>query len=148
MKALELCRRPVVTATAATPLAEVARIMRTRHVGSVVIVSNDGPPRAIGMVTDRDMIVEVMAMGLDPATMTAGDIMTSSPAVCEAADDVLWAVKVMRDRGVRRLPVVDERGELAGLLAFDDVIEHLGTSVTDLVQALGTQRTVEAARRP
>jgi len=68
--------------------------------------------KPLGIVTDRAIVVEVVAKGLDPATLTACDVMTASPAVAGTDDDILWALKTMRDRGVRRLPVVDAGGEL------------------------------------
>ena len=146
MKAVEICRKPAVTTDPATTIAEVAALMRSHHVGSVVVVPGAGR-KPVGIITDRDIVVEVLALGLDPATMTAGDIMSQPATVSEADDDVLWALKVMRDRGVRRLPVVDGKGECAGMLAFDDVVQHLGTSIGDLAQMIGTQRLVEANRR-
>ena len=147
MKAVDICRKPAVTAAAATTLVEIASLMRANHVGSVVVVAKNGECKPVGIVTDRDIVVEVLALGLDAATMTAGDIMSKSPVVSEADADVLWALKVMRDRGVRRLPVVDGKGELAGMLAFDDVMQHLGTSIGDAAQMIGTQRLAEATRR-
>ena len=146
MKALDLCKRSVVKATATTPLLEIARLMRSNHVGSVVVTADDGR-KAIGIVTDRDIVIEVVAMGLNPAVMTAGDIMTASPVVSQAADDALWALKIMRDRGVRRLPVVDDKGELTGVLAFDDLMQHFGAVMGDIAQVIGTERVVEGTRR-
>lgn len=147
MKTADICRKPVVTAPGATSIAEVAALMRANHVGSVVVTANGGGRKPVGILTDRDIVVEVLALGLDPATMTAADIMSQSPVVSQADDDVLWALKVMRDRGVRRLPVVDGQGELAGMLAFDDVVQCLGTSIGDIAQMIGTQRLAEASRR-
>ena len=147
MKALDICRKPVVTATPATPLAEVSRLMRAHHVGSVVVTPEEGGRRPMGIVTDRDIVVEVLALGRDPAKLTAGDVMTGSPAVSAADDDALWALKIMRDRGVRRLPVVDGSGELSGLLAFDDLVQHLGSTLGDVAQLIGTERQVEGTRR-
>jgi CBS domain-containing protein len=148
MKAVDICRKPAVTVKAGTSLIEVARLMRTSHVGSVVVTDNNGGRKPVGIVTDRDIVVEVTAMGLDASNMTAGDIMTRSPAVSESGDDALWALKIMRDRGVRRLPVVDAKGDVAGLLAFDDLVQHLGNTLGDVAQVIGTERTVEGARRP
>ena len=147
MKAIELCSRKVTTAPTTAPVATLSKLMRSDHVGSVVVTA-DGSRKPMGIVTDRDIVMEVVAMGLDPATLTAGDIMTTSPAVASAGDDALWALKIMRDRGVRRLPVVDEKGELAGLLAFDDVMQHVGTTLGDIAQVIGTERNIESWRRP
>jgi CBS domain-containing protein len=146
MKTHELCHKPVVTAIPAASLNELARLMRANHVGSVVVLEERGR-KPVGIVTDRDIVVEVLAMGLDPSIVTAGDIMTRSPAVASGEEDALWALKVMRDRGVRRLPVVDSRGELEGIIAFDDLVQHLGTTLADIAQLIGTERVVEGARR-
>ena len=146
MKAYDLCQKSVVKATTTTPLLDVARLMRSSHVGSVVVTSEDGR-KAVGIVTDRDIVVEVLAKGLDATTMTAGDVMTAAPSISHAEDDALWALKIMRERGVRRLPVVDGKGELAGVLAFDDFMQHFGAVMGDIAQVIGTERSVEGARR-
>lgn len=146
MKTADLCKRQVVTAPPAMPLPELARLMRANHVGSVV-VTQDGGRKPVGIVTDRDIVMEVVAPGLDAATMTAGDIMTGSPVVAGLEDDAMWVLKTMRDRGVRRIPVVDENGDLAGILAFDDLMQHVGTTLNDFAQVIGTERLVEAWRR-
>jgi CBS domain-containing protein len=148
MKVVDICRKPPVTVTAGTSLIEVAMLMRACHVGCVVVTGSNGGRRPVGIVTDRDIVVEVTAMGLDAGKLTAGDIMTQSPAVSESGDDALWALKVMRDRGVRRLPVVDAKGDVEGMLAFDDLVQHLGNTLGDVAQVIGTERNVESARRP
>ena len=104
--------------------------MRKGHVGSVVVLDGDGR-KPVGILTDRDLVVEVMAPGLDARTITAGDIMTASPAVTREDDDALWALKTMRERGV----------------SMDDLMERFGSALGDVVQALGTERAVESKRR-
>jgi CBS domain-containing protein len=146
MKSSDICRRQVVVAERSTPLQEVAQLMRKGHVGSVVVVDGEGR-RPVGIVTDRDLVVEVMAPGLDSRTITAGDVMSTSPAVTHEDDDALWALKTMRERGVRRLPVVDEAGAMTGIVSMDDLVERFGSAMGDVVQALGTERAVESWRR-
>lgn len=147
MKTGEICKRQVVVAKRSAPLTEIAQLMRKNHVGSVVIVEDADARRPIGIITDRDLVVEVIAPGLDARAVTAGDIMTASPAVARKDDDALWALKTMRDRGIRRLPVVDESGALVGIVSLDDLVEHVGVALGDIVQALGTERSVENWRR-
>ena len=146
MKSGDICRRQVVVAERSTPLNEVAQLMRKEHVGSVVVL-DDGGRKPLGIVTDRDLVVEVMAPGLDARTITAGEVMTPSPAVTHENDDALWALKTMRERGVRRLPVVDEAGAMTGIVSLDDLMERFGSAFGDVVQALGTERAVETWRR-
>lgn len=145
MKVAECCTSHVVTATPEATLAEVARLMRGQHVGSVVVVDSGRKP--VGIVTDRDIVLEAVAADLDPRTLRAAEIM-SSPTVIGDQDDPAWALKVMRDRGVRRLPVVDVSGTLAGIVALDDLLEPAATTLYDVVQVIGTARMVEAQRRP
>jgi CBS domain-containing protein len=133
MKTSEICRKQVVVSKRSTPLDEVARLMRKGHVGCVVVLEEGDGKLPVGIVTARDL--------------TAGDVMTTSPAVTRETDDVLWALKTMRDRGIRRLPVVDEAGTLKGIVAMDDVMENVGVALGDIVQALGTERSVENWRR-
>lgn len=147
MKTGDICKRQVIVAKRDAPLEQVAQSMRKNHVGCVVVVDESEARRPIGIVTDRDLVVEVIAPGLDPRTVTAGDIMTASPAVTGKEDDALWALKTMRDRGIRRLPVVDDAGALYGIVALDDLVEHVGIALGDIVQALGTERNVESWRR-
>jgi len=145
MKISSICKRTVVTVYPETNLAEVARTMRNEHVGCVIVMDVHGKP--VGLLTDRDIVVETLACGVDPRIVTAGEIMTAGPVTVPADQDSAWALKVMRERGVRRLPVVDDQGRLVGLLALDDVLESAATGLYDVVQALGTERLQETQRR-
>jgi CBS domain-containing protein len=147
MKTSDVCRKQVVVARRSTPLDEIARLMRKGHVGCVVIVEDGDGKLPVGIVTDRDLVVEVIAPALDARTLTAGDVMTTSPAVTRETDDTLWALKIMRDRGIRRLPVVDEAGTLKGIVTMDDLMEQVANGLSDIVQAFGTARSVETWRR-
>lgn len=144
MRIADSCTRQVVTATADATLAEIAKLMRNQHVGTVVIVEGRKP---VGIVTDRDIVIETIACGLDARTLVAGEMMTTSPTVVPEEEDATWALKVMRDRGVRRLPVVNGAGTLVGILALDDLLQTSATGLYDVVQAIGTERLVEGQRR-
>jgi|KBSSwiStaDraftv2_1062776.scaffolds.fasta_scaffold1670566_1 CBS domain-containing protein len=146
MKTSELSKKDVASVPASATLESVSKLMRKSHVGSVV-VTGEGNSKPVGIVTDRDIVLEVVAQGLDPAKLTAGDVMTTSPVLARPDDDVLWTLKTMRDRGVRRMPVVDAKGDLAGIIAFDDVMQHVGTTLADIAQLIGTERVVESWRR-
>ena len=145
MRIADLCKRHVITAYPETNLAEVARAMRNEHVGCVIVIDVERKP--VGLLTDRDIVVETLACGVDPRIVTAGEIMTGGPVMVPAEQDSTWALKVMRDRGVRRLPVVDDQGRLVGIVALDDVLESAATGLYDVVQAMGTERLHEAQRR-
>jgi CBS domain-containing protein len=147
MKTGEICIRPVVTATADMPLAELTKVMRNRHVGCVVVVDKGAARKPIGIVTDRDIVVEVLAAGVDPAKVVVGDIMTGAPVLAHQDEDAMWALKLMRDKGIRRLPIVDGTGSLVGILALDDLIQHLGNALADVAQLIGSERLEENSRR-
>jgi len=145
MRTGELCKRHVVTAPPEATLCDIARIMRTSHVGCVVVV--DVARKPIGIITDRDIVVEAVAAGLDPRTLKVDEVMTRHPTLVLEDDDASWSLKVMRDRGVRRLPVMDDAGELVGIVALDDLLESAATGLVDVVQAIGTERLIEGQRR-
>jgi CBS domain-containing protein len=144
----EICTRDVVTCARSAGVQGLAQLMRDRHVGDVVVVDR-GELGAVpvGIVTDRDIVVEAVAASLDPRTLTAGEIMTRELVTTAEDDDTSWSLKVMRDRGVRRLPVLDAGGEVVGIVALDDLLEFAAGALSDVVQALGTERVVEARRR-
>lgn len=124
------------------PVAKLADRMEEYAVGSLVIV--DAERRPLGMVTDRDLAVRVVAAALDPDATQARDVMTAPAVVARADEPVEAVVERMREAGVRRLPVVrDDR--LVGLVAIDDLVVHLGRELEDLGQA--ARREVDEARR-
>lgn len=147
MKIGQLCKREIVSVLPATPLSEAARLMRQHHVGSVLVVDAAEPRKLVGIVTDRDIVVEVVASSIDPRTVAVGEIMTAAVMVAHEEDDVLTALKTMRWRGVRRLPVVDGSQNLCGILTLDDLLE-LGSNIAgDLAQAITSEQALESWHR-
>ena len=141
--------REPVTCTEDLRLQQVAALMRSRHVGSVVVVSGEGRTRRpVGVVTDRDIVVEVVATGLDAAAITAGDIVVRPAVTAHDSDSLGEAIQKMRSRGVRRLPVVDIRGELVGVLSSDDLSQALSHELAMLVRVGEHQPSQEARVRP
>lgn len=146
MNITEVCKRDVVIADPDTSVPDAAKLMRERHVGSVVVVDEAGKP--LGIVTDRDIVVEVVAAGVDHRAMRVGEIMSSPVLTVHEDDDALAALKTMRLRGVRRVPVVDSAGFLVGIAALDDLLEIAGDALNDVVLAIHGERAFEAWRRP
>jgi len=142
------CTREVVTCLAATSLAEVANRMRDRHVGAVVVIDDEQRRRPIGVVTDRDIVIEIVATGLDANTITAGDVMLDGLVTVTEDSGPLEAARAMRSRGVRRLPVVDGNGALAGIIALDDLVNLLSTEMGHLARLIERQPKREAQKRP
>ncbi len=125
-------RRELVTCTAAETAGDVARLMHERHVGSVIVVDEGRP---IGIVTDRDLVIRVMAEGW-PLTRPAREIMSQDLVTARVGEPIDHALYLMRHHGVRRLPVVDENGALVGLLALDDVLVLLSGEVSSVAETV------------
>jgi CBS domain-containing protein len=138
MKAGELCVRDVVTAEPGEPAVEVARRIADHNVGNVIVVVERPAelPRAIGIVTDRDLVVRLLARSL-PATTPIGEVMQRDLVSAFDDEDVEQVVAKMRVHGIRRVPIIDRRGGLLGLLSLDDVLGWMrdeldaAASVTD-----------------
>lgn len=142
------CTREVVTCVAETPLAELATRMRDRHVGAIVVIDDEQRRQPVGVVTDRDIVVEIVATGLDANAITAGDVMAGELATVPEDSGALEAARLMRTRGVRRLPVVDRNGCLAGIVTLDDLVHLLSTEMQHLARLVDHQPQREARRRP
>ena len=148
MKIERLCNREVTLAYENERIDEIARRMRERHVGSVIVVPRDNGSTPVGVLTDRDIVVEVLAAGLDYRNVTVGEVMSREPATVREDDDVVDALRIMRTHGVRRLPVMARSGALAGIVAIDDLLEFFAGQVDDVVRAIGREQKQEAQVRP
>lgn len=150
MRIKEICSRVVVVAEPHTDLREAARLMRDHHVGALVVVEKrDGVMRPVGIVTDRDIVVEVVAAsGVAPESLTVRDVMSSDLVLARETDGVFEAVERMQDSGTRRLPVVAADGALVGILTLDDVLRMLAGEMTALAIAAQRSVTRETRSRP
>jgi predicted transcriptional regulator len=127
MNAYELCQRNVVTVRGHEELATAAWIMRERNVGSLVVVEpfgTQGGWRPVGLLTDRDIVTNVIARERDPRNVVVSEVM-SRPAPVNANSTIEDVLQRMRVSGTRRVAVIDDRGRLAGILALDDIFEHM-----------------------
>ena len=123
MTVLECCRMDVVTASPDAKVIDVAGMMNDSNVGCVVITENQCP---VGIVTDRDLVTRVMATGWDPNKTAISEVMTRDPVVVEDGTGLFEAMQFIREEGVRRLPIVDSDGNLAGIITTDDIIRLIG----------------------
>lgn len=110
-----ICKRQAVTVTAEQGLILAAELMREKHVGFLIVVEQYGRP--VGVLTDRDIVICVVAKRADPSLLTVADIMTRDPATVDEGESVVNALRTMRRMGVRRLPVVGSKGLLTGILS-------------------------------
>lgn len=144
----EFCTRNVVVAEKKMGIVELAQLMRQYHVGDVVIVER-GVDRMLplGIVTDRDIVVEVVAAEVDLEAITAGDLM-STELITGKQQDGLWdTLQLMRSQGIRRLPVVNDEEFLEGILTVDDLIELLAEELVVLTKIIGRGQQYEKENR-
>ncbi len=144
----EICSRIVVVAERGTPVQEAAKLMRDHHIGALVVTEGAaGMRRAIGIVTDRDLVVEVVAADVDYRTLTVGDVMSERPAMLKESAGLFEIIAQMRSGVVRRLVVVDANEHLLGIVAMDDLIPVLAEELSALAQAIRVEQRREAQRR-
>ena len=148
MNAGELCNREVVFAYRDTRLVEAARLMREHHVGSLVVVVDRLSERVpVGILTDRDIVVAVVAKELDPRALTVGDVATGELIAVREKDGIPDALRLMREKGVRRLPVLTHSGALAGILAIDDLLELMAEELGAFARTIDRERVRETRAR-
>ena len=135
MEVGKLCTVDTVCCARDESVQGAALLMRKHHVGDIVVVDDvDGDRVPAGIVTDRDIVVSVVALGLDPAGLQVGDIMTDDLLTADEHDDVSVTIERMRLRGIRRVPVVGEGGRLAGIVSADDLLGFLAEEMEDLAR--------------
>ena len=148
MNAGSICNREVVTVDVDTSLAEAALMMREKHVGSLVVVKrNNGSAIPVGIVTDRDLVVQIMAFKIPYDQIKVSEIMNNELFTVNQDLDMWAVVKQMRSHGVRRLPVVDGLNGLVGIVSIDDIICLLSSELNDLSDIIQFEQYNEQANR-
>jgi CBS domain-containing protein len=129
-------------------VSAAARVMHEHHVGSLIIVEEcDAGKMLIGGLTDRDIVIAVVAKDLDARTIPVSEVMSTDVVAVREDDDIKDALKLMRRRGVRRAPVVTRGGALAGMVTLDDLLRMLVSQLDDLANAISTELSVEPILR-
>jgi CBS domain-containing protein len=145
----EICNREVIVIQRDATVVEAAKLMRQYHVGAVIVVEKrDGRQVPVGVVTDRDLVIEVVATELDENVITVGDIMAQEVFTIKESAASYEAIELMRRRTARRLPVVDETGELIGILTLDDALQLLSEELLDLAKLVRYEQKKETRHRP
>lgn len=145
----KLCNREVVIVEQGSDALEAARLMREFHVGDLVVVTPRGQENIpLGIITDRDLVIEVLAREVDPAAVSVMDLLTGELVTAGEEEALLDCLQRMRQKGVRRLPVINKRGGLEGILTMDDVLDLLSEELTDVVALIARQADKERQRRP
>lgn len=149
MKLGEFCNRSVIVIEEDASALAAARLMREFHVGDVVIVrGTNGKRIPVGIVTDRDLVLEVLAQEVDANTVSVKDLFTAPRLVTASIEDGLEeTLDNMRMHGIRRIPVVEADGGLAGIVTVDDILDEVTDQLTDIVRLVATQQKREQRLR-
>jgi CBS domain-containing protein len=148
MSAGEYCNREVVIVERSDSVRDAVELMRTHHVGSVIVIERtNGGRRPVGILTDRDIVIELLAEDVDLAAVNVGDVMSDNLQTVNEDTKLLDATKVMRAKGIRRLPVVDAQGGLVGILAADDILGLILEQMADLIGLIVKEQLQESTRR-
>jgi CBS domain-containing protein len=140
----EICTREVFLGGRETTIQEATELMRKHHVGDLIVVDREGEGTVpVGIVTDRDIVISVMALRLDPQVITLGDMMGEELVTAREGQDFSEVLEIMQIKGIRRIPVVDGKGFLVGILSVDDFLEILAKQLGGLAHLLSRQRWKE-----
>ena len=144
----EICPNDTSCCTRDDTVQAAAMLMRRHHVGDLVVVDADGSGKVpLGILTDRDIVLAVVAPGLDAGSLLAGDIMSDDLLTAGESDDVYETIEHMRLRGIRRVPVVDADGKLSGIVSADDLLEFLAEEMSELSRIGSCQQSLERRTR-
>ena len=140
MSLKELMTEDVTYLPPTASIMDAAKFMTDMNVGSVIVADGEIPS---GMITDRDVVAKVIALGKDSSTTKIGDVMVSPVVTISEDKDIIDATKLMSTHGIRRLPITDVKGNLAGVISLDDVLlllsKEMGNVATTLKKELGTK---------
>jgi CBS domain-containing protein len=147
----EICERDTVTIRPEEDVLAAARLMREKHVGYLIVVepaAAGNAARPVGVLTDRDIVITVVAREAGARELRVEDVMTRKPVTALAGASLDAALVDMRRVGVRRMPVVGARGELYGVISIDDVLARLTEQLQHIAGSIRSEQRVERALRP
>ena len=140
----DVCIRDVVVTRSGTTVLEAARLMAQNHVGNLVVVEDvNGRRVPVGIITDRDIVRNVVAEGLDAGVFTLGDLGVRELVTVAEDQGIYECMQQMRINGIRRLPVVDRKGGLVGIISLDDLIQLLAEEMTELAKVIVREQVRE-----
>lgn len=148
MLAGEYCSRNVIVSGRGDSIVKVAELMRDHHVGDVLVVdANNGDQIPVGIITDRDIVIEVIAADVDIHELVVEDIMNYKLITALDTDDLMTVIKRMRAYGIRRIPVINQAGYLVGMLSTDDIIDVIAEQLIDVEQIFENEQSRERKNR-
>jgi CBS domain-containing protein len=144
----KFCNREVVVARRDSTIVEVARLMRKHHVGDIVIVDSDGDrAKPLGIITDRDIVVGLIATEVALDAVAVGDVMSFELVTAREQDSLWETLQRMHTKGMRRIPVVNDQGYLEGILTSDDLLELLADELLLLAKVPIREQELENETR-
>jgi len=148
MQLKDLCVLDVACCTKDLSIAGAARMMRQQHTGDLIVVDEtDGDRIPIGIITDRDIVVQVLAQGRDPDKTAVGDVMATKLVIASASEDTAGGLERMRTHGVRRLPVVDDKERIVGIVTLDDLLRLHAQQAVALLEVVTKEQVRENRSR-
>lgn len=148
MSIKSLCTHDLVAVGRDDSVSKAAALMRQNHIGDVLVVEKKHDVMVpVGIVTDRDVVVEIVAPGLDPKVITVGDIMQPVIFTIDENAGIFDAIRLMSDKGVRRLPVVKKDGSLTGIITLDDLLLLMSKEFCSFAKLLNKEQKNEAEKR-
>lgn len=148
MKLKDLCILDVACCTPDISILAAARLMREKHTGDLIVIDDrDEEREPVGILTDRDIVIEVLATGRDPGTTTVGEVMSHQLVVASDCEDIDEALQRMAAHGVRRIPVVDEARCVLGIVTLDDVLRQHAEQAAQLSHVLTKEQVQEQRAR-
>jgi CBS domain-containing protein len=143
-----ICTHKTITVDRSIDIAAAAAVMRDNHIGYLIVTDiRSGGATPIGVLTDRDIVVTVMAKDIDPHALTVGDVMTPDPLIAAEDDGISETLSRMRRLGIRRVPVVGPKGHVTGVLSIDDVVDHLVSQLSDVAGSIRNELGLEQTLR-
>lgn len=146
MNLASLCQRDILSLNAEATVQKAAELMRVNHVGALALTDPEDPAHVVGVVTDRDLVVKLLAQGRTPQEQNVGAYSSVELVMVPGTANVHEAVQAMYKHGVRRLFVTESNGRLMGLLSIDDLLVSIAEDLGGLSQALRIGIDMESAR--
>ncbi|MDR3606636.1 MAG: CBS domain-containing protein [Oligoflexia bacterium] len=148
MSLKKIATQNVVTVSPETTVLEAAQRMRELHVGDVVVVKRDGAKKVpIGILTDRDIVVSTVALGVAPGAIAVEEVMLPILVMAKITDNLYHVLNLMKEHGVRRVPLVNAAGLLEGVVSVEDITALLASELADVVKIKERQHKIETERR-
>lgn len=144
----QVCTREVVCTGRDTTVSSAAQVMRERHVGDLIVVDEVDSERVpVGIITDRDIVLGVISVKLDPDVFTVGDLLNDELVTATDTQGIFETIEQMRMQGVRRMPIVNEKGYLVGIVSLDDLVRLIATELNEIANLMTWEQRREQLLR-